>query len=123
VLHYRLRTENLFTIIKKKYLESTHVVLNKDNFTCLFSFGLDLLQIQDNNNVFIITDLNTKTLITNKMQKESFIINCNTLLHASTLLGHLQGEFFVIVTLRLHFIVENVLLTVYCVVFGGVNSL
>jgi hypothetical protein len=38
--------------------------------------------------------------------KESFIINRNTLLHVSTLLGHLQGEFFVIVTLRLHFIVE-----------------
>jgi hypothetical protein len=28
------------------------------------------------------------------MQKESFIINCNTLLHVSTLLGHLQGELF-----------------------------
>jgi hypothetical protein len=40
------------------------------------------------------------------MHKESFIINCNTLLHVSTLLGHLQGELFVIVTLGLHFIVE-----------------
>jgi hypothetical protein len=40
------------------------------------------------------------------MHKESFIINCNTLLHASTLLGLLQGELFVIVTLRLHFIDE-----------------
>jgi hypothetical protein len=58
------------------------------------------------------------------MHKESFIINRNTLLHVSTLLGHLQGELFVVVTLRLHFIVEwDVLLTVYCVVFGGVNSL
>jgi hypothetical protein len=28
------------------------------------------------------------------MQKESFIINRNTLLHVSTLLGHLQGELF-----------------------------
>jgi hypothetical protein len=46
------------------------------------------------------------------MHKESFIINCNTVLHVSTLLGHLQGELFVIVTLRLRFIV----------VFGGVNS-
>jgi hypothetical protein len=35
------------------------------------------------------------------MHKESFIINCNTLLHVSTLLGHLQGELFLIVTLRL----------------------
>jgi hypothetical protein len=45
-----------------------------------------------------------KTLITNKCTK-SFFINCNTLLHVSTLLCHLQGELF-IVTLRLHFIVE-----------------
>jgi hypothetical protein len=28
------------------------------------------------------------------MHKESFIINRNTLLHISTLLGHLQGEIF-----------------------------
>jgi hypothetical protein len=40
------------------------------------------------------------------MHKESFIINRNTLLHVSTLLGHLQGELFVTVTLGLHFIVE-----------------
>jgi hypothetical protein len=33
------------------------------------------------------------------MHKESFIINRNTLLHISTLLGHLQGELFVIATL------------------------
>jgi hypothetical protein len=58
------------------------------------------------------------------MHKESFIINRNTFLHVSTLLGHLQGERFVIVTLMLHLqLSENVLLTVYCVVFGGVNSL
>jgi exonuclease I len=37
-----------------------------------------------------------------QMHKASFIINCNTLLHVSTLLGHLQGELSVIVTLRLH---------------------
>jgi hypothetical protein len=41
-----------------------------------------------------------------QMHKESFIINCNTLLHVSTLPGHLQGELFVTVTLRLHFIDE-----------------
>jgi hypothetical protein len=40
------------------------------------------------------------------MHKESFIINRNTLLHVSTLLGHLQGELFVTVTLRLRFTVE-----------------
>jgi hypothetical protein len=39
--------------------------------------------------------------------EESFIINRNTLLHVSTLLGHLQGELFFIVTLMLHFIVER----------------
>jgi hypothetical protein len=46
--------------------------------------------------------------ITNHQQmlKESFIINCNTLLRVSTLLSHLQGQLFVIVTLRLHFIAE-----------------
>jgi hypothetical protein len=48
----------------------------------------------------------TKTLITNKCTKRVFIINRTTVLHVSTLLGHLQGELFVIVTLRLHFIVE-----------------
>jgi hypothetical protein len=40
------------------------------------------------------------------MHKENFIINCNTLLHVSTLMGHFQGELSVVVTLRLHFIVE-----------------
>jgi hypothetical protein len=40
------------------------------------------------------------------MHKESFIIKCNTLLHVSALLGHLQGELFVVVKLRLHFTVE-----------------
>jgi hypothetical protein len=50
------------------------------------------------------------------MHKESFIVNCNTLLHVSTLLGHLQGELFVTVALGLLFTVsKNVLLTVYCV--------
>jgi hypothetical protein len=45
-------------------------------------------------NVFHVRALYyTKTLITNKCTK-SFIINCNTLLHVSTLLGHLQGELF-----------------------------
>jgi hypothetical protein len=40
------------------------------------------------------------------MHKESFIINRNTLLHVSALLGHLQGELSLTVTLRLHFTVE-----------------
>jgi exonuclease I len=41
-----------------------------------------------------------------QMHKESYIVNRNTLLHVSTLLGRLQGELSVTVTLRLHFIVE-----------------
>jgi hypothetical protein len=40
------------------------------------------------------------------MHKESFIINRNKFLHVSTLLGHLQEEVFIIVTLGLHFTVE-----------------
>jgi hypothetical protein len=40
------------------------------------------------------------------MNKESFIVNRNTLLHVSNLLGHLQGELYVTVTLGLHFTVE-----------------
>jgi hypothetical protein len=49
-----------------------------------------------------------------QMHEESFIINCNTLLHVSTLL--LQGQLFVTVTLRLPF-------SVGCVwgVVGGVG--
>jgi hypothetical protein len=35
-----------------------------------------------------------------------FFMNCNTLLHVSTLLGHLQGEVSAVVTLWLYFIVE-----------------
>jgi hypothetical protein len=40
------------------------------------------------------------------MHKENFIINRNTLLHVSTLLGYLQGEPSVTVTLGLRFTVE-----------------
>jgi hypothetical protein len=55
-----------------------------------------------------MTPQNTSYKNTNhqQMHKEGFIINCNTLLLVSTLLGHLQGELFVIVTLRLHFTFE-----------------
>jgi hypothetical protein len=64
-----------------------------------------------------------KTLIANKCRKKVFIINCNTLLHVSTLLGHLQGQLFVIVTLRLHFIVEWECAVVCVLCTGGVNTL
>jgi hypothetical protein len=47
-----------------------------------------------------------KTLITNKRTKH-FFINCNTLLHVSPLMGHLQGDLSVVVTLRLHFTVQQ----------------
>jgi hypothetical protein len=47
-----------------------------------------------------------ETLITNKCTKSSFI-NCNTLLHVSTLLGHLKGETFRCRYTRLHYTVER----------------
>jgi hypothetical protein len=47
------------------------------------------------------------------MHKGFFLITCNTLLHVSTLLVHLQGEIYAVVTLWLHFIVE--LLIVYTI--------
>jgi hypothetical protein len=46
-----------------------------------------------------------KTLNTSKCTK-SFFINYNTLLHVSTLLGHLQGENFRCRYTRLHCIVQ-----------------
>jgi hypothetical protein len=56
------------------------------------------------------------------MHKEGFIINCNTLLHVSTLLGDFQAELFVVVTLRLH-ITGGVECAGDCVLCtGGVNS-
>jgi hypothetical protein len=45
----------------------------------------------------------TKTLITNKCTKRVLSSIVTHSLHVSTLLGHLQGELFVIITLRLHF--------------------
>jgi hypothetical protein len=41
-----------------------------------------------------------------QINKESFVINRNTLLHVSTLLDHLQRELFVAFTLGLHFTVK-----------------
>jgi hypothetical protein len=47
-----------------------------------------------------------KTLNTNKCTK-SFFVNYNTLLHVSTLLGHLQGETFCCRYTRLHYTVKR----------------
>jgi hypothetical protein len=47
-----------------------------------------------------------KTLNTNKCTK-SFFVNYNTLLHISTLLGHLQGETFRCRYTRLHYTVKR----------------
>jgi hypothetical protein len=47
-----------------------------------------------------------KTLNTNKCTK-GFFVNYNTLLHVSTLLGHLQGETFCCRYTRLHYTVER----------------
>jgi hypothetical protein len=41
------------------------------------------------------------------MHKESFIINRNTLLYVSSLLGHLQGEFFVTVSAKYWYVITN----------------
>jgi hypothetical protein len=49
----------------------------------------------------------TKNVNHQQMHKEFFFICCNKLLHVSTLLGHLQGELSVVVTLRLHYTVER----------------
>jgi hypothetical protein len=47
-----------------------------------------------------------KTLNTNECTK-SFFVNYNTLLHVSTLLGHLQGEIFRCRYTRLHYTVKR----------------
>jgi hypothetical protein len=41
------------------------------------------------------------------MHKEFFLVNYNTLLHVSTLLGHLQGETFRCRYTRLHYTVQR----------------
>jgi hypothetical protein len=64
-----------------------------------------------------------KTLNIKKCTK-GFLVNYNTLLHVSTLLGHPQGETSVVVTLGCTIqLSEHVLLTVHCAAYGGVNSL
>jgi hypothetical protein len=73
-------------------------------------------------NVFRVCALYYRKTINHQQNAQrGFFLTCNTLLHVSTLLGHLQGELFVVVTLRLHFIIE--LLTVYCIAYGGANPL
>jgi hypothetical protein len=42
-----------------------------------------------------------------RMNKEFFFVNYNTLLHISTLLGHLQGETFRCLYTRLHYTVKR----------------
>jgi hypothetical protein len=56
-----------------------------------------------------------------QIHKESSIINCNTLLHVSTLLGHLQGELSVVVTLRWHYTVERECAVDCVLCTGGVD--
>jgi hypothetical protein len=82
-------------------VEDQFIFLPSASVFCMFSccpecnicsksvlFGIDASSIYKNTNH-------------QQMYKESFIINRNTLLHVSTLLDHLQGELFVIVTLKL----------------------
>jgi hypothetical protein len=62
----------------------------------------------------------TKTLITNTCTKR-VLSSIVTLLHVSTVLGHLQGELSVTVTLGLHFIVEWECAVDCVLCTGGVN--
>jgi hypothetical protein len=57
-------------------------------------------------NVFHVRALYYTKNIDHQQMHKDFFFNCNTLLQVSTLLGHLQGEFSVVITLRLNFIVE-----------------
>jgi hypothetical protein len=99
-------------------------VLSLCNMLCCLVQGLTPIPVRENTVLCVQILVLYKNTNHQQMRKESFIINRNTLLHVSALLGHLQGELFVTVTLRLHLqLSENVLLTVYCVVFGGVNCL
>jgi hypothetical protein len=49
----------------------------------------------------------TKNIKHQQMHKEFLFVNYNTLLHVSTLLGHLQGETFRCHYTRLHYTVER----------------
>jgi hypothetical protein len=76
-------------------------------------------------NVFHVCALYyTKTLITNKCTRRvlSSIVTHSYMFRPCWVI--FRENLFVIVTPRLHLkLSENMLLTVYCVVFGGVNSL
>jgi hypothetical protein len=76
-------------------------------------------------NVFHVCALYyTKNIKHQQMHKEFFFINYNTLLHVSTLLGHLQGETFHCRYTRLHYTVEReCAVAVHCAAYGDVNSL
>jgi hypothetical protein len=51
---------------------------------------------------FELTDSWRKNFKHQRMHKEFFFVNYNTLLHVSTMLGHLQGETFRCRYTRLH---------------------
>jgi hypothetical protein len=63
-------------------------------------------------NVFHVRALYYTKNITHQQMHKGVFSSLVTLLHVSTLLGHLQGELSAVVTLWLHFIVE--LLIAYC---------
>jgi hypothetical protein len=72
-----------------------HIVTSKYFvFVANFHPSLILTPFTAGINVLLAKVINTdKNTNHQQMHKESFIINRNTLLHVSTLLGHLQGEF------------------------------
>jgi hypothetical protein len=76
-------------------------------FDCVLTLACEVTSLEPGTKLTMVLGCaNYKNTNHQQMHKESFIINRNTRLHVSTLLGHLQGELFVIVTLRLHFTVE-----------------
>jgi hypothetical protein len=71
-------------------------------------------------NVFHVRALYYTTNIKHKQMHKELFVNYNTLLHVSTLPGHLHGELFVIVTLRTFVSNEGIFTrTAWCLGTGG----
>jgi hypothetical protein len=89
-VNLRICVLNLWKTLKCKFLQ----------YVCVSYTNIKVSLHDHMFNVFHVRAIYyTKNTDHQQMHKESFIINCNTLLHVSTLLGHLQGELFVIITL------------------------
>jgi hypothetical protein len=79
-------------------------IITKQIVSCSF---MDFSCFIKNQQIWWYVHIYTKNINHQQMHKESFIINCKyTLLHVSTLLGHLQGETFRCLYTRFHPTVE-----------------